>query len=60
MSKNTYDICVDCCWIESVKANSLEEAIEQTKSRYKDGKGRFPREFVDVYEYKPYFCQIED
>ena len=59
MKKKEYMISVSCCWVEPVKADSLEEAIEKTKQRYMYGSGRFPRDYVEVEAYN-YGYQIED
>lgn len=60
MKKDTYMVSIDCSWIEPIKANSIEEAIAKVEKRYKHGKGRFPREYVEVSECCDYWCQIED
>lgn len=61
MKQNTYMVSVNCCWCENVKANSMEEAIKKTEKLYKYGKGRFPREYVEVDSgHYDYWCQIED
>ena len=48
MKKNTYMVSVACSWLEPVKADSMEEAIKKTEKLYRYGKGRFPREYVEV------------
>lgn len=59
--KNTYMVSVACSWVMPVKANSMEEAIRKTEKLYKYGKGRFPREYVEVAaENCSYWCQVED
>ena len=61
MSKDTYWVSVACSWVELVKADSLEEALKKTEKLYKYGKGRFPREYVEVAaEDCSYWCQVED
>lgn len=56
----TYMVSIACSWLTPVKANSMEEAIKKTEKLYKYGKGRFPREYVEVsYGYCDW-CQIED
>ena len=61
MKKDTYMVSVACSWVEPVKANSMEEAIKKTEKLYKYGKGRFPREYVEVAaEDCSYWCQIDD
>lgn len=53
-------VSVTCSWIEQVKASSMEEAIKKTEQSYKYGKGRFPREYVEVSDGNCDFYQIED
>ncbi len=61
MKQNTYMVSVACSWLEPVKASSMEEAIRKTEKLYKYGRGRFPREYVEVSpEYCSYWCQVED
>lgn len=61
MKKDTYWVSVACSWVEPVKAESMEEAIKKTEKLYRYGKGRFPREYVEVSDGGcNYFCQIED
>ena len=61
MKQDTYMVSVACSWLEPVKANSMEEAIKKTEKLYKYGKGRFPREYVEVSNgYCDYWCQVED
>ena len=61
MKQNTYMVSVSCSWLTQVKASSMEEAIKKTKKLYKYGKGRFPREYVEVSDGRcGYWCQIED
>lgn len=61
MKKDTYMVSVACSWVEPVKANSMDEAIKKAEKLYKYGKGRFPREYVEVAaENCSYWCQIED
>ena len=57
---NKYWVSVECSWVEQVKANSMKEAIEKTEKLYKYGKGRFPREYVEVSEENLDFVQVED
>ena len=61
MKKDTYMVSVECSWIETVKASSMQEAINKTEKLYKYGKGRFPREYVEVSDgCCSYWCQVED
>ena len=48
MKQNVYMVSVSCSWLQPVKANSMEEAIKKTEKLYKYGKGRFPREYVEI------------
>ncbi len=57
---NKYWVSVTCSWVEQVKANSIEEAIKKTERLYIYGKGRFPREYVEVREENLDFVQVED
>lgn len=57
---NEYMVSIVCSWVERVKANSIDEAIKKTEKLYRCGKGRFPREFVEVSEEKVDFVQVED
>lgn len=60
MKQDTYMVSVVCSWLEPVKANSMEEAIEKAERLYRYGKGRFPREYVEVSDGECDWCQIED
>ena len=60
MKQNTYLVSVTCSWLQEVRASSMEEAIEKVEKSYKYGKGRFPREYVEVTDGKCDFYQIED
>lgn len=61
MKKDTYWVSVACSWVEPVKAESMEEALKKTEALYKYGKGRFPREYVEIApENCSYWCQVED
>lgn len=61
MKQETYMVSVDCSWITPVKASSMEEAVKKTEKLYKYGKGRFPREYVEVSNGNcDYYCQVED
>lgn len=53
--KQEYWVTVGCVWVESVKADSIDEAIKKMEDKYKYGKASFPREFVEVMGF-----QIED
>ena len=57
---NKYWVSISCSWVEQVKANSLEEAIKKTERLYMYGKGRFPREYVEVSEENITPFQVED
>ena len=60
MKQDTYMVSVACSWIKPVKANSMEEAIKKMEKLYKYGKGRFPREYVEVTDGECDWYQIED
>ena len=45
---------------ETVKANSAGEAILKMESKYIHGKGRLPREWIEVDIDNNWFCQVED
>lgn len=48
-TKNTYWMTVEISWEECVSADSEIEAVKKLLSKYKEGKGRIPREYVDVH-----------
>ena len=61
MKQEIYMVSVACSWVTPVKASSMKEAIKKTEQLYKYGKGRFPREYVEVAaENCSYWCQVED
>lgn len=61
MKKNIYMVSVSCSWLEPVRADSMEEAIEKTEKLFRYGRGRFPREYVEVSDgCCDYFTQVED
>lgn len=60
MKQGIYMVSVACSWLTPVKANSMEEAIKITEKLYKYGKGRFPREYVEVSDGNCAWGQIED
>lgn len=60
MKQDTYMVSVVCSWIKPVKASSMEEAIKKVEKSYKYGKGRFPREYVEVSDGNCDWYQIED
>ena len=60
MKQNTYMVSVTCSWLEPVRASSMEEAIKKTEKLYKYGKGRFPREYVEVTDDNFNWYQIKD
>ena len=60
LKQDTYWVSVTCSWIKGIKASSMEEAIEKAEKSYKYGKGRFPREYVEVTDGKCDFYQIVD
>lgn len=61
MKKDAYMVSIVCSWIEPVKVSSMAEAIKKTEKLYKYGKGRFPREYVEVSDGNcDYWCEIED
>ena len=56
-----YLVSVTCSFTTPVKADSLEEAIEKTKKLYKYGRGRLPREYIEVSDAcNGYVYQVED
>lgn len=57
--KRKYTVYVYCGWIEVVSAESETEAVEKMERKYKDGKGRFPRENVTAEIDREYWCEIE-
>lgn len=57
---NKYWVSVSCSWLEEVKAATEEEAVRKTQKKYMFGKGRFPREYVEVSAEHIDFCQVED
>ena len=48
-TKNTYWMTVEISWEECVSADSEIEAVKKLLSKYKEGRGRIPREYVDVH-----------
>lgn len=55
----TFTVSIECSWIEEVKADSEEAALKKTYEKYRKGKGRFPREYVDVSIEHINWCEIE-
>lgn len=55
-----YWVSVNCSFIEKVRASTAEEAVKKAEKSYKYGKGRFPREYVEVCLEKLDFAQVED
>lgn len=55
-----YNISVSLNFTETVKANSAGEAILKLESKYIHGKGRLPREWIEVDIDNNWFCQVED
>lgn len=55
-----YWVSVSCSWLEKVKAETEEEAVKKATKKYMFGRGRFPREYVEVALENIDFCQVED
>lgn len=54
-----YAVSITCSWIEEVTADSMDDAVRKAEKKYRTGKGRIPREYVEVSkEYEPW-CEIE-
>lgn len=54
-----YAVSITCSWIEEVTADSMDDAVRKAEKKYRTGKGRIPREYVEVQkEYEPW-CEIE-
>lgn len=47
---NSFWVTIDVSWSECVVAKNLEEAISLTEKKYRDGKGKIPREYVEVFQ----------
>ena len=47
MSKKYY-VSIECSWMEEIRADSPQEAVKIAENKFVRGKGRFPREFVEV------------
>ena len=60
MKKQKFLVSIACSWIEEISAESMEEAIKKAEKSYRYGKGRFPREYVEVTSGYGDWCQIED
>ena len=59
-NQNEYEVSVSLSFRETVKANSAGEAILKMESKYIHGKGRLPREWIEVDIDNNWFCQVED
>ena len=55
-----YWVSVACSFITQIKADSEKEALEKAEKLYRYGKGRLPREYVEVYIEDIDFTQVED
>ncbi len=55
-----FEALVSLNFTEKVKARTMEEAIKKLEDKYIHGKGRLPRDYIEVEEYESGWCQIED
>jgi len=57
-----FEVEVNLNFIERVTARSKKEAIKKIEQKYIHGRGRLPREYISVREYKSFydFTQVED
>ena len=55
-----FEVLVSLNFTEFVKARTVEEAIEKLEDKYIHGKGRLPREYIEVEEYTCDHYQVED
>jgi hypothetical protein len=55
-----FEVLVSLNFTEFVKARTVEEAIEKLEDKYIYGKGRLPREYIEVEEYTCDHYQVED
>lgn len=55
-----YVLEVSLGFTERVKASSIDAAIKKLEDKYIHGKGRLPREWIAVEEYKLDWYQVED
>lgn len=64
MKKEKFTVAIDIGWIEEVSASNVQEAIKLTEQKYKWGRGRIPREYIEVSEESDilcgFACQVED
>ena len=54
-----FEIAVNLNFTEFVKAKTVDEAIKKLEDKYINGKGRLPREYIEIEKYDS-FSQIED
>lgn len=55
-----FEVLVSLNFTEFVKARTIEEALKKLEDKYIRGKGRLPREYIEVEEYTCDHYQIED
>jgi hypothetical protein len=55
-----FEVLVSLNFTEFVKARTVEEAIKKLEDKYIQGKGRLPREYIEVEEYACDHYQVED
>ena len=57
-----FEVAVSLNFTEFIKARTVEEAIKKLEDKYIRGKGRLPREYIDITvpDSDNYWCQIED
>ena len=55
-----FEVLVSLNFTEKVKAYTIEEAIKKLEDKYIYGRGRLPREYIEVEEYTCDHYQIED
>ena len=55
-----FELLVSLNFTEKVKAHTIEEATKKLEDKYIRGKGRLPREYIEVEEYTCDHYQVED
>lgn len=58
-----FEVLVSLNFTEFVKARTTEEAVKKLEDKYIHGRGRLPREYIEVEaceESKDSFAQVED
>ena len=55
-----FEVLVSLNFTEKVKAHTIEEAVKKLEDKYIRGKGRLPREYIEVEEYTCDHYQVED